>query len=636
MLEAVLPALLGLASFLYLLLAVHLLRTSPQSLIGLFILLFCVILAGPAFFYGTDDPTRYGIGRALTFIGTGFLPVIFYALYRQYTEGAYNPYVISVLCIIPGVTVIMALTNPWHGLIWGVQVTESGLVFTEVSEHLWFKWVYAPYSYGLFAYTWIALASRLGTITRAHRFKLTLLLACSAAPFAVSFGNTMLGIGPIDFPYTASSIAVALPVYAYVALTLRLTEFSPLGYRSVFNHVRDPIFVLDNELRIVSANSAACEMLNVAESELIGHELWVHLPAARELLDDNKPVDLTQTLQLTEDMVYEVNAAPLKDRHGKEQGTVVTCRDVTQRRRTLGQLAENEQLIRTLIETSSNGILRFAQDDNRKQKFYRCIFANPAAHAYLADEEEQLVGLRLDELPTLQPERLLKHFAEPRRRHTQVSFEFDQEDEEGRKTWLRITAEPVGADFSVTIVDITQRKQDEDRMMQQALRDPLTSVLNRRGFETQSQERLRKSERAAVIYLDLTGFKQVNDRYGHQAGDALLKAFGHRLGYCLRPEDVLGRLGGDEFAIVLPDIDVDDAMHVADRLVATGTEAYIIKGEEIHCSVSVGVALAPEHGEELWHLVSVADQAMYANKSNAANEDESDEHPGPVHGELGT
>ena len=107
----------------------------------------------------------------------------------------------------------------------------------------------------------------------------------------------------------------------------------------------------------------------------------------------------------------------------------------------------------------------------------------------------------------------------------------------------------------------------------------------------------------------------------HQAGDALLNAFGHRLEYCLRPEDILGRLGGDEFAIVLPGIPVDDAKHIAARLVQTAAEAYIIQGQEITCAASVGIALMPKHGDELWHLISVADQAMYDAKAISRDDD---------------
>ena len=90
------------------------------------------------------------------------------------------------------------------------------------------------------------------------------------------------------------------------------------------------------------------------------------------------------------------------------------------------------------------------------------------------------------------------------------------------------------------------------------MRDPLTGVLNRRGFEKEgAQVSAETAENGAVLYLDLNHFKSINDRFGHQAGDALLKAFGHRLEFCLRPEDVLGRLGGDEFAIVLPGVSIE-------------------------------------------------------------------------------
>ena len=123
-----------------------------------------------------------------------------------------------------------------------------------------------------------------------------------------------------------------------------------------------------------------------------------------------------------------------------------------------------------------------------------------------------------------------------------------------------------------------------------------------------------------MLYLDLNQFKLINDRFGHQAGDALLKAFGHRLEFCLRPEDILGRLGGDEFGIVLPGVPVEDVKHIKDRLMETASEAYIIQGQEIRCTASVGVSFMPKDGAELWHLLSVADGAMYDAKNLSEGE----------------
>jgi diguanylate cyclase (GGDEF)-like protein len=217
----------------------------------------------------------------------------------------------------------------------------------------------------------------------------------------------------------------------------------------------------------------------------------------------------------------------------------------------------------------------------------------------------------LDKLPNLEPERLLAHF-EGESANRQISYETAVDDED---CWLRIVAEPVGDDISVTLVDITQRKRNERAIQAEALRDPLTGLFNRRGFEAHGTEAINESEHGAVLFLDLDGFKSINDNFGHTAGDALLKAFGHRLEFCLRPEDVLGRLGGDEFAIVMPNVSVDDVRNIAQRLLQTASEAYIIQGQEIQCTASVGIALMPRHGDELWQLLNVADEAMYSARS---------------------
>jgi diguanylate cyclase (GGDEF)-like protein/PAS domain S-box-containing protein len=554
----------------------------------------------------------YGIGRTLTFFAASFMPVAFYSIYRQYTGGIPGPRLLVVLSVIPVVTTTLALTNPLHHVIWDTVITADGVRFTELTDHTWFNRVHAPFAYGLFGFSVIALAARLSSITPVHRRTIMILLAGAVLPFAISIANNFFGFGPIDFPFLSLTLTLLLPVYAYASISLRVHEFSPVAYQTLFDHVRDPIVVLDTSERIICVNRAAVEVLRTSEAELLGQKLWQDVPAARKILNRARELDLTQTLSLDGERIYEISVAPLADANGVGQGTVVVCRDVTERRRALSQLAASEHLIRTLIETSSNGILRFTTAA-AGEPMYRCVFANPAAEAYLDVVQGSLVGTNLDSLPVLQPDRLLAHFAAAGSSGSPVSFEIKSTLKD-RDAWLRIVGEPVGEDISVTLIDITQRKHNENRMLEEALRDPLTGVLNRRGFEQEAATCIRSSSQGAVLYLDLNQFKSINDTFGHQAGDALLKAFGHRLGYCLRPEDVLGRLGGDEFAIVLPGVAVADAKHIAERLVATASDAYIIQGREVRCSASIGIALMPQHGVELWHLVSVADSAMYNAK----------------------
>jgi diguanylate cyclase (GGDEF)-like protein/PAS domain S-box-containing protein len=614
-LEQLLPAFFGLAAMAYIGLAVNVSRSHSRyanSMVSFLLVLFAGMLAGSAFSYGAVDADFYSVGRALSFSSAGFLPVVFYVVYRQYTQGNPGAFIVVTLCIIPVISAGLAITNSAHEIIWTVSEVDGGLEFSNLTDHYWYNHVYAPFVFGLIGVTALAMVGQLSSIAAAHRRTVIMLLVGGMLPFIVSVANTFLGIGPPEFPFSSLTIALLWPFFAYFSLKMRVHEFSPIAYQTLFNHVRDPIFVVDSEQCIVCANLSAQRLLGCTENDMLGRKLWHDYPTASKILKQARELDLTQTLQIDNNKIYEVSVSPLTGPAGQDLGMVVVCRDVTGRRNAQRELADSEHLIRTLVETSSNGILRFSRDTDEPEQRFRCSFANRAGQEMVGEGDATLVGMPLNKLQQLNPGRLLEHFEQGGRLARSTSYEVLLDDDE---LWLRIVGESVGDDISLTLIDITQRKRNEEAMLADALRDPLTGLLNRRGFETDGVTALADESQGAVLYFDLNAFKSINDRFGHQSGDALLKAFGHRLEYCLRPEDVLGRLGGDEFAIVMPGVGPDDVRQIAQRLVQTASEAYIIKGQEITCTTSVGIALTPKHGTELWGLLSVADEAMYEAKS---------------------
>lgn len=174
----------------------------------------------------------------------------------------------------------------------------------------------------------------------------------------------------------------------------------------------------------------------------------------------------------------------------------------------------------------------------------------------------------------------------------------------------------------MTVMDITERRQAENRVRELAQRDPLTSLLNRASFLEVLPSAIAINERnetdVAVLYIDLDGFKNVNDTYGHQAGDSVLRIFAEKLQSCIRESDFAARLGGDEFAVALSNLKSPlGAASVAENILETVSEPWIIDGELADVGLSIGIAM--NDGSTPEQCLKNADLALYRCKRDGGN-----------------
>lgn len=180
------------------------------------------------------------------------------------------------------------------------------------------------------------------------------------------------------------------------------------------------------------------------------------------------------------------------------------------------------------------------------------------------------------------------------------------------------------ANYMGSFVDITERKQAEERMQRLAHHDALTGLSNRFSLESRLEQALlaahRESLRLAVMFIDMDRFKNINDTHGHHVGDLLLIEVASRLQNIVRSSDIVARLGGDEFVVILTgNPDEASVTHIAEKIVEHLGQPYLLDGVELNSSPSVGVSLYPDQGEDAKQLMKHADAAMYCAKKDGRN-----------------
>ncbi len=391
--------------------------------------------------------------------------------------------------------------------------------------------------------------------------------------------------------------------------------------------VPDAVFHLDRQGRFTWLNAAGEALLNRPASELLGRPVLECLPdlrgtafeaEVRGLAADGRP-RVFEYLHAPADRWLEVRAS------ADTTGLVAFVRDVDARHRH--QAAQAHALWQTTAVLDAlpsptvllDGAGRIRSVNRGWTENDDLVRAAGWPVAALGDDYLAQIaqGLHPDDFARI-AEGLTELRAVPPGRSTGVfACDYAQRLADG-DSWWRLQAARVddGGQLVVTHTDISERVRDQQRLAHQATHDDLTGLPNRaRLLELTSEALADTASRTAMLFLDLDGFKTVNDSLGHEVGDELLRQVGARLLGQVRPGDAVGRLGGDQFVVLARSCDTPEAASMAFRLQRSFVRPFTAAGLSVPVSASIGVAVAQPDLRHAHQLLSNADAAGYAAKA---------------------
>lgn len=398
-------------------------------------------------------------------------------------------------------------------------------------------------------------------------------------------------------------------------------------YRALIQNNRDVIIVIGGDGIISYVSPSALSVFGFVPEQVVGTSLednfaTVHPDDRQDFMDlvtsvgaevgSNAIANYRRLRSGNEYRLVENHVANYLDVDGLN-AIVFNLRDVTEE---VAAKAETE-----LLNAELNAVLESFQD-----QLYRVtrdgLVVSCLSDGGRGDGPQSVVGRNVaDSLPAQLAEKFMDSITtasdtgEPQRMQYSLSevYPADFGSLEARCSPLP------GGDVLVAIRDISDEAEAEAKLTYQALHDALTGLANRVSLATQLQVALdatvHTTGHVAVLFLDLDGFKQINDTLGHSAGDALLIAVAHRLKTAVRPGDTIARIGGDEFVVVCDELaDPAEAEMVAERVLSLLAEPLSLAGTEIAVTASIGIAVAEPGGGDAETLLAHADAAMYRAK----------------------
>ncbi|RQW87988.1 MAG: diguanylate cyclase [Geobacter sp.] len=447
------------------------------------------------------------------------------------------------------------------------------------------------------------------------------LLPCSAL-IAYLAGMVPSGIDPFPFALAASG-----PFFAFGLFRYRLVNLAPMVRSALFENLKDGVLVFNQAGRLLDLNCAAFSLLAMPHQKAIGElrdqvladypELLAAVIAGGGLVEERGPNHYSSRL------VAKVTVTPIRGKWRRDAGTLVLIHDISGLKKAESDLRDSEEKFRLLFEAAPDPIL--LMDDSGR--FIDCN--NSAVQIFGGTSRGNILHRSLAYFsPEYQPDGELSTEKEA----GVVRLAFAEGTAFSEWVFRHQDGSLIIADLSITIIsikgvkvqlvhllDITEKKHAEQKLREISLTDELTGLHNRRGFMTLALQQIKIADRLAqgmtLLYADLDDLKDINDTYGHLAGDQSLIDAATVLKTSLRASDILARLGGDEFAGLILESGGETELAVRARVYENLNAHNLQRIRPYRLSFSIGTAryevTEPSSVEE---LLEVADREMYRNK----------------------
>lgn len=403
---------------------------------------------------------------------------------------------------------------------------------------------------------------------------------------------------------------------------------------AVMDAVRDAVVMLDERGAVTYWNDAAECLFGFCRSEILGkdlhslilsksqmvetyHKSFAEFQASGKCAVIGRVLDLTTKGKGGREMDIELSLSGLQIQNSWH--AIGIARDISQRKQSKRELENSRQKYLDLAENAPIGILSCDREGN-------ITFVNQRVLDILGSSSiEETRKINLLTFPLLVKYGFSKYLAECLQKNSACSFELSYQSKWNKKVWLKVHTKPqINQDavvgLQIIIDDISERKQLEEKLLNLSITDTLTDAYNRRYFIQRLGEEIDRKRRVgspfSVIMADIDHFKNINDRFGHDRGDVVLKRVTAEMTRRIRKMDTLARWGGDEFMVLTAETTGDQARRVAERVRACLDNLNIPEVGKVTASFGV---VAGNAGDTVDSIVQRVDNALYQAKSAGRN-----------------